>query len=549
MSPSEVQLQAFFQQSADAMVLMENGCFTACNAMAVSMMGFSDEQELLGLTPLDISPEYQPDGRRSVDKVGEITRRTLEDGSYRFEWLNLLVDGTTLWVEVVSTLIFHEDKAIINAVWRDISKRKAVEAASQKYQERLGLLMQQTPVAIIEWSSELAVIGWNPAAEKIFGYTAAEMIGGDVNQFIPESERVSVGKVIAALMAKRGGRYSLNKNNRKDGTIIICEWINTALRDVNDNVVGVFSMVQDVTERERTRDEILNKSQALEQALQDLKNTQLQLVQGEKMASLGTLMAGIAHEINNPIGFLNGSIKNAEEHIEDLFEYLETYHEHQPPTEPVQDAAEDLDLDFLLEDLPVMLTSMQRATNRIKSISRSLRIFSRTDTEDKILADVHEGLDSTLLILKFRLRANETRPEVEVIKHYCDDFLEIYCFPGQLNQVLMNLLANAIDAFDEVNQGRSFEEIQANPNRIVIETETVDDAQLQIRIQDNGCGMTPEVQERLFDQGFTTKAVGKGTGLGMAIAHQIITEKHGGTLTCTSEAGKGSTFTITLPTN
>jgi predicted ATPase/signal transduction histidine kinase len=279
---------------------------------------------------------------------------------------------------------------------------------------------------------------------------------------------------------------------------------------------------------------------------QKLEQSQLQIVQSEKMASLGNLVAGVAHEVNNPIGFLNGSINNAKDYVQDLLDYLALYQQHHPnPATPVQDKAEDIDLEYLSEDLPKLLNSMKGATDRITSISTSLRTFSRADTEDKISANLHEGIDSTLLILKYRLKANENRPAIEVIQDYGKLSL-IECFPGQLNQVFMNILANAIDVFDEIAQTQSFQQLQAHPQQITIRTEAIAN-QVQISIQDNGKGMTPEVQAKIFDHLFTTKGVGKGTGLGLAIARQIVVEKHGGSLEVHSEVGKGTTFVILLP--
>ncbi len=279
---------------------------------------------------------------------------------------------------------------------------------------------------------------------------------------------------------------------------------------------------------------------------QQLEQSQLQIVQSEKMASLGNLVAGVAHEINNPIGFLNGSIDNAKENLQDLLGHLILYQQHYPnPVAPIQDNAEEIDLEFLGEDLPKSLDSMQEAIDRIKGISTSLRTFSRTDTEYKVSANLHEGIDSTILILKYRLKANEHHPEIQVIQDY-GDLPPIQCFPGQLNQVFMNILANAIDAFEEANYGQSFAEIQAKPNKITITT-TVVDRHVQISIIDNGNGMTEEIKAKIFNHLFTTKEVGKGTGLGLVIARQIVAEKHGGSIEVNSKLGAGTEFIITLP--
>ncbi|NJK37685.1 MAG: AAA family ATPase [Oscillatoriales cyanobacterium RM2_1_1] len=290
------------------------------------------------------------------------------------------------------------------------------------------------------------------------------------------------------------------------------------------------------------------KAIALEKMVQELQQAQLQMVQGEKMASLGNLVSGVAHEINNPLGFLNGSINNAKEYVQDLLDYVAVYQQHYPnPVAPVQDKAEDIDLEFLSEDLPNLLDSMCGATDRIKGISTSLRTFSRADAEYKVPANLHEGLDSTLLILKYRLKANEFRPAIQVVQNY-GELSSIDCFPGQLNQVFMNILANAVDVFDEMAQQSSLDELKANPQLITIQTALIKEKNtVEIRIRDNGKGMTEETKARIFDHLFTTKSVGKGTGLGLAIARQIVVEKHGGQLLCDSTVGGGTEFLIQLP--
>ncbi|MGB0561259.1 MAG: trifunctional serine/threonine-protein kinase/ATP-binding protein/sensor histidine kinase [Spirulinaceae cyanobacterium] len=281
-------------------------------------------------------------------------------------------------------------------------------------------------------------------------------------------------------------------------------------------------------------------------ALTDLQHAQLQLVQSEKMSALGNLVAGVAHEINNPVGFLQGNIQPAQDYVQDLLGLIDLYQEKVPnPDTDIVEEIEAIDLEFIREDLPNLIGSMNTGVDRIRNISNSLRTFSRKDQEHKTVFNLHDGIESTLLILKHRTKANEQRPAVQILKNY-GDLPEVQCFPGQLNQVFMNILANAIDAFDEANQGKTYDEIEASPNQIAIATSVIDE-QVQIKIQDNGCGMKPETVERIFEQGFTTKGVGKGTGLGMAIAHQIITEKHGGTITCTSQLGTGTTFIIVLP--
>ncbi|MDM9581586.1 trifunctional serine/threonine-protein kinase/ATP-binding protein/sensor histidine kinase [Nostoc sp. GT001] len=277
-----------------------------------------------------------------------------------------------------------------------------------------------------------------------------------------------------------------------------------------------------------------------------LQQAQLQIVQSEKMSALGNLVAGVAHEMNNPLGFIAASLEQAKPTFTDLVDHLKLYQETLPDkSEQILDHAEEIDLEYSLSDLPKMLDSMTMACDRLKNISTSLRTFSRADKDDKVQFKIHEGIDSTILILKHRLKANEQRPAIEVVTNYGNLSL-IECFPGQLNQVFMNILANAIDALDESNFGRSFEDIQANPNRIHITTSITDNL-VKIAIADNGKGMSEAVKSKIFDHLFTTKSVGKGTGLGLAIARQIVVEKHGGSIDCNSSPGKGTEFVIAIP--
>ena len=298
---------------------------------------------------------------------------------------------------------------------------------------------------------------------------------------------------------------------------------------------------------QQLEDRVEQRTTALAESSAQLKSTQLQVVQNEKMATLGSLVAGIAHEVNNPIGYLRGSIQNAKDYANDLCEYLAVYQQHQPPVPAVQESAEDLDVEFILEDLPKLLNSMSGATDRIKRISTSLRTFSRADTECKVSANLHEGLDSTLMILKYRLKANEHRPVIEVVKDY-GDLPEVSCFPGQLNQVFMNVLANAIDMFDEMVDQVSIDELKARPQQITIQTRLLaEHRKIEVRIADNGKGMPEEIRSKIFERSFTTKEVGKGTGLGLAISHNIVVETHEGRFDVETVVGQGSTFVICLP--
>jgi two-component system, NtrC family, sensor kinase len=299
--------------------------------------------------------------------------------------------------------------------------------------------------------------------------------------------------------------------------------------------------------------EVLERREAqtkLQQTLKELQQTQTQLVQSEKMSSLGELVAGVAHEINNPVNFIYGNITHADAYIKDLLRILQLYQEYNPnPAPEVEAEAEAVDLNFLTKDLPKLLDSMKIGAKRIREIVLSLRIFSRLDEAEMKSVDIHEGIDSTLMILGHRLKGKSDRPNIDVIKEY-GNLPMVECYPGQLNQVFMNILSNAIDALEELlvisHESLVKNSEQMTSPQIRIRTEVIEN-QVMIRIADNGSGIPSEVRQRIFDPFFTTKAVGVGTGMGLAISYQIITEKHQGTLECFSEPGSGTEFVIAIP--
>ncbi|BAU13845.1 two-component hybrid sensor and regulator [Leptolyngbya sp. NIES-3755] len=270
----------------------------------------------------------------------------------------------------------------------------------------------------------------------------------------------------------------------------------------------------------------------------ELQASQLQLIQHEKMSALGQLVAGVAHEINNPLGCVSTNIFNAQRGLQELIEHLHLYQSH-ASSEEIEAHAEEIDLEFLLVDLPKILGAMQVGCDRIESLSTSLRTFSRSDSDRPVLFNLHEGLDSTLLILKHRLKTTQHRPEIQVIRNY-GDIPQVSCYAGQLNQVFMNILANAIDAIE------AREDVATDPNQIEIQT-NLNGELIEIRIKDNGIGMSETVKQKVFEHLFTTKSVGKGTGLGMTIAHQIIVEKHQGSIKINSIPEKGTEFILTIP--
>ena len=346
-------------------------------------------------------------------------------------------------------------------------------------------------------------------------------------------------------------RQIKENENTKDIPVIFM----TALSDPVDKIKGLGLGAVDYITKPFQHEEVLariqvhlklrelNRSLALrveerDRSLKALKLAQMQLIQTEKMSSLGQMMAGIAHEINNPVSFIHGNIIHMGEYCQNLLEMLQCYEETYPNPSPfIQQQAEALEIDFVREDLSKLMESMHVGTKRIRQLVLSMRNFSRLDESACKMVDIHEGIDSTLLILQHRLKSNEQRPEI-VVSYDFEDLPEIECYPSQLNQVIMNLLANAIDALEENCPSEPL---------ITIRTARVSEDTIQIAVSDNCPGISEATQRNLFDPFFTTKPVGAGTGLGLSISHHIITERHGGKIDCHSQLGEGTEFVIQIP--
>lgn len=524
------QLRAFFEGAIDAMLIADDeGRYIDANPAAC---------ELLGLCKADVLGCRISDFAEPHFDFAQAWCSFLEQGRVTGEFRLMRPDGTVREVEYASTANFLPHRHL--AVLRDITQCKQAEAEILALKTQLE---QQAiaPAGEMRWQQWTDCPLFNPQAE----FVALQSVGQDITEPTPIDDHTDITDLANAQEALRS-----------------------------------------LTQREQ------EKATQLELALQELQQAQTQLVQQEKMASLGQLVAGVAHEINNPVSFIYGNINPASGYTQDLLHLLELYQQHYP--QPVPEIAEQLkiaDLEFIAEDFPKLLMSMHNGADRIRQIVLSLNNFSRHDQTELKSVDIHEGIDSTLLILQHRLKSQPDRPEIQVVREY-GQLPQVECYPGQLNQVFMNLLSNAIDALEEsgcsVQDSACSEKMAENEQgkipfnpTIRIRTEVIEhsspksdrtaypwktnhdslDAPTQpkspeepghsssvvIYIADNGSGMKTDVHQQIFNPFFTTKPPGKGTGLGLSISYHIVSDRHNGQLFCRSAQGQGAEFVIEIP--
>ena len=441
-------------------------------------------------------------------------------------------------------------------------KREATIWAQNEAKWRSLIQTSSNLITILEANGTIKYA--SPAIRGVLGYRPKELMGQNLFELVHPDDLVNIEQNFQYFLQNPTTDLSLEFRFRhRDGSWRYIESTYSNLL-MDSPVTRIVVNFRDVTERKRAEEamrqsesQLREKATQLEHTLHELQETQTQLIQTEKMSSLGLLVAGIAHEINNPVSFIYGNIPHATQYTQDLLHLIDLYREQYPqPTPLIQAEEEAIDLDFLSEDLPKLMNSMQMGAERIRQIVLSLRNFSRLDKAAREPVDVHQGIDNTLLLLQHRLKAKAGHPKIEIVKEYGELPL-VECYAGQMNQVFMNILSNAIDALEELNVERlqveglnnnvpPAKEQPATPC-IRICTQLKDDNTVLIRIADNGPGMTAQVQQQIFDPFFTTKSVGQGTGLGLSISYQIIVDKHGGQLKCVSTPGEGTEFWMELP--
>ncbi|NES94221.1 MAG: PAS domain S-box protein [Desertifilum sp. SIO1I2] len=548
-------ISQILEQIADAVLLLDaQSHILYLNTRAQQLFPETQTGIHFFSTPLDdeLDPVRQKIERAAIEVIqGQAIRETSAYLPQRQQWLDIQIHpsdwGLSIYIKDVSA---HQ---------QGLARLRLLEQAIIASNNGVVISDMQHP--------KQALIYCNPAFEKLTGYAQAEILGRNC-RFLqgPETDPATVEELRQCIRERRDGRVIL-RNYRKDGTPFWNELRISPVRDSEGQVTHYIGVQNDITERKQAENALRESEQRerekaaqLEDTLCQLQRTQAKLIQYEKMVSLGQLVAGVAHEINNPVSFIYSNLNYANSYAQDLLNLVRLYQQHYPtPGAEISAIASEVDLDFINADFPKLLDSMKAGAERIRQIVLSLRNFSRLDEAELKPVNLHEGIESSLTLLQHRLNAQTNRPAIEVIREY-SHLPKVQCYPGQLNQVFMNLLNNAIDALEQGVSLRvlhspeslaNTDSVLPPPPTIRIRTEIATKGKNQeyitIRIADNGPGFQEEVKHRLFDPFFTTKPVGQGTGLGLSICYEVVVEQHNGDIRCISAPGLGAEFIIELP--
>jgi PAS domain S-box-containing protein len=550
---SEEKFSKAFRSSPDPMTITTfyEGRFIEVNDSFLSMIGYS-RTEVIDRTVPELNIWV-----RSQDRL-DFRQILHEQGVVRSQECEFRMNSGSVVVCLLSAeLINLGGELCMLGVMTDITDRKRAEEALRESQRALATLMSNLPGMAYRFRNDpdRSMEFVSEGSYQLAGYSPEEFIetrNVSIAKLTHPDDRDILWNAVQVALAENRPYQLTYRITSKTGEL---KWVwEQGLGVFSDSgeLIALEGLITDISEQKRSEEallrsqiELTQQKLQLETTLQELQQTQAVLIHTEKMSTLGQMVAGVAHEINNPVSSVCGNLVHVNHYTEDLLNLIDMYQKDCPqPSAEIKDKIEEIELDFLLEDLPKAMSSMQVGADRIREIVRSLRNFSRKDDSQMSKVNLHEGIEGTLLILQSRLKARAGYPEITVIKEYGNLPL-VECYSGKINQVFMNLIGNAIDALEEYNQGRSVAEAKANRSKIKIKTE-FRNSNAVIRIYDNGPGMPEEVSQQLFTAFFTTKPAGKGTGLGLSISHKVVQE-HGGKLSCVSALGHGAEFIIEIP--
>ena len=524
--------------------LSAEGQYTFVTERVKAVKGYNPE-EMLGHSPVEFMP--QADGARA-EAVIQAAR--IDKSAFYLEHRNLLPSGDVVWEAVSGVPILDDQGDIIGfrGTGLSISERKAVETALAESEAKFRQLVEDADDVIYMVALDGSFQYVSPQFTRMCGYEVDEVLHESFAPLVHPDDLMHVMASTQRLLTMGTKQTGVElRLKHRDGTWIWITCNSSPIKDATGQVIGFQGIAHDISDLKASEAALTQKAEELEHTLQELQRAQIRMIQNEKLSSLGQLVAGVAHEINNPVSFIYSNIPAAHEYMQALLHLITLYQTHSPkPLPKIRTEIQEIDLEFIKQDFPKILDSIKFGADRIRQIIGSLRTFSRLDEADCKEVDIHAGLDSSLVILEHRIRATSERPAIQIIKDYGELGL-VECYAGQLNQVFMNILANALDALEDRERYCSFQGIQQSPSTITIRTHPVGSDRIAIHIVDNGAGMPELVQQRVFDPFFTTKPVGQGTGMGMPISHQIITENHRGTIECFSNPGKNTEFIIEIP--
>lgn len=552
--------------------------YTVAAGKELEALGFS-KSAIEGKTLWEVFSEehcqiLEPLYRGALVGEAKVTELAYGDRIYLVHILPVKNETGAVFAGMVMTQNITECKIAEAENRRLIASLQESEAKTRSMASLLAEAQKLAHVGCWEFDVTTEAITWSDEVFRIFGLDTTQeppSYGEYLARIHPEDRAVSEEAIARSL--REGQPYELEQRIvQPSGSIRYLSANGEPIFNEQGQVIKLLGSMLDITDRHLAQEALRQsetqlelRAKELEAMVHKLQHTQSQLIQTERMSGLGQMVAGIAHEVNNPVSFIYGNIVHANSYIEDLVHLVNLYQEYYP--QPVPEIAEEIDaidLEFLFEDLPKLLKSMKSGAERIREIVRSLRNFSRLDEAEIKPVNIHEGIDSTLLILQNRLRGNEGEnggktPSIEVIKEY-GDLPPVDCYPGQLNQVFLNIINNAIDALQRKNPPRIIRihtrVIEASEVKLPADSQQTGEEEstgdrdiewVEIRIVDNGPGIPEEVRQKMFDPFFTTKPVGTGTGVGLSISYQIVVEKHKGRLTCFSEPGQDTQLLIQLP--